>query len=59
MVQDQCQCQSGDHGHEPGECKNPATHEEDQMCDECHDKAAGDLIQTTARNVKRLPTEPR
>ena len=45
MPQDHCQCQSGNHGHEPGECKNMATHEEDQMCDECHDKAASELIQ--------------
>jgi hypothetical protein len=43
MPQDQCQCQSGSHGHEPGECKNAMTHEEDQMCDYCHDKAA-DLL---------------
>src|SRR6478735_9296481 len=43
MPQDQCQCQSGSHGHEPGECKNEMTHEEDQMCDYCHDKAA-DLL---------------
>jgi hypothetical protein len=39
MPQDQCQCQSGSHGHEPGECKNAMTHEEDHMCDYCHDKA--------------------
>ena len=45
MPQDHCQCQSGNHGHEPGECKNMATREEDQMCDECHDKAASELIQ--------------
>ena len=25
MPQDQCQCQSGTHGHEPGECKNAVT----------------------------------
>jgi hypothetical protein len=43
MPQDQCQCQSGTHGHEPGECKNAMTHEDDQMCDYCHDKAA-DLL---------------
>jgi len=45
MAQDQCQCQSGNHGHEPGECKNTATHEEDQMSDDCHDKVASELIQ--------------
>jgi hypothetical protein len=27
MPQDRCQCQSGSHGHEPGECKNAITHE--------------------------------
>ena len=43
MTQEQCQCQSGSHGHEPGECKNAMTHEEDQMCDYCHGKAA-DLL---------------
>ena len=46
MPQDQCQCQSGTHGHEPGECKNAVTHEEDRMCDYCHDLAAEDLVAT-------------
>jgi hypothetical protein len=27
-------------------CQNAVTHEEDQMCDYCHDKAADDFIQT-------------
>jgi hypothetical protein len=44
MPQDQCQCQSGSHGHEPGEWKNAMTHEEDQVCDYCHGKAADDLL---------------
>ena len=39
MPQDHCQCQSGSHGHEPGQCKNAITHEDDQMCDYCRDKA--------------------
>ena len=43
MPQGQCQCQSGIHGHEPGQCKNAITHEDDQMCDYCHDEAA-DLL---------------
>ena len=43
MPQDQCQCQSGSHGHAPGECKNAMTHEEDHMCDYCHEKAV-DLL---------------
>jgi len=45
MTQDQCQCLSGNHGHDPGDCKNAVTHDEDQMCDECHDEAASELIQ--------------
>ena len=43
MPQDQCQCPSGSHGHAPGECKNAMTHEEDHMCDYCHEKAV-DLL---------------
>ena len=45
MPRDHCQCQSGNHGHEPGECKNTVTREDDQMCDYWHDKAASDLIE--------------
>jgi hypothetical protein len=30
----------------PGECKNAVTHEEDRMCDYCHDLAAEDLVAT-------------
>ena len=44
MPPDQCECQSGNHGHQPGECKNAVTHEEDRMCDYCHDNAADDII---------------
>ena len=48
MTQNQCECQSGTNGHEPGECKNAMTHEEDRMCDYCHDKAADLLAGTVA-----------
>ena len=41
MAQEQqCQCQSGTHGHRPGKCATPAT--EDGMCKRCHEKAAAE-----------------
>ena len=42
MPQDQCECQSENHGHE---CKNAVTHEDDRMCDYCHEKGADEIIQ--------------
>ena len=51
MPQDQCQCQSGSHGHEPGQCKNAITHEDDQMCDYCHDKADDILAHNKADDL--------
>jgi hypothetical protein len=35
----QCQCQSGAHGHKPGEC-NGQPDQSDKLCKACHDEAA-------------------
>ena len=37
MAEELCQCRSGDHGHEPGKCPNPAI-EADDLCKACHDE---------------------
>jgi len=37
-----CRCPSGDHGHEPGKCKDIAT-EQDQLCKPCSEKEAAAL----------------
>ena len=34
-----CQCKEKTHKHhKSGECKNPATHKDTQMCDPCHNE---------------------
>jgi hypothetical protein len=40
-----CQCQSGQHGHRPGECSGQST-ESDKLCKDCHDKAAREAMAT-------------
>src|SRR5262249_52742045 len=40
MPQDQCECQSGTHGHEPGECKKCHDSGGRSDVDYCHGKAA-------------------
>ena len=49
-----CQCQSGTHGHKPGECENEAT-ENDRMCKLCHDKAASDFQDTQGGPAQSMP----
>ena len=45
-----CQCKESTHKHHrPGECKNPATHKDTQMCDPCHnEKVAKQMVDTQA-----------
>jgi hypothetical protein len=39
VMAEKCQCQSANHGHKPGACKEKAT-EKSRMCKSCHEKAA-------------------
>jgi hypothetical protein len=38
-----CRCQSGNHGHKPGNCEQAAT-ENDGYCKSCHDRAAKESL---------------
>jgi hypothetical protein len=50
-----CQCQSGDHGHQPGKCPNQAT-EPDHLCKHCHDSAVAEIAPLS--EIGELPIRP-
>ena len=52
-----CQCkESTRKHHRPGECKNPATHKDTQMCDPCHnEKVAKQMVDAQAGTNNPMP----
>jgi hypothetical protein len=55
MAHEHCQCQSGNHGHKPGECKNQAKHQSDHMCAPCHGEAAKEAHKAKAGTNNPMP----
>ena len=49
-----CKCENTTHGHRDP-CDADATRKEDQMCEDCHKKAAGESAATEPGNPSYVP----
>jgi hypothetical protein len=57
MAQEQqCQCRSAMHAHEPGKCPNPAT-EADGLCKHCHDEVSAETSANSSEGSASKPSD--